>query len=159
MVTTRQPLRQMKVICTNPESSQWTFRPDMAEISAIAYRYECARLLAGCASMRSCSGSAIRCKWTNSNEFVQRNVVRRPSGEFCWASGVTVSRPVSGILSARLPRPGDHPSVRSTRELLRIPERANHSCSLLDLAPSGVGRADEVTFDTGALLPHRFTLT
>ncbi|MEN9803259.1 MAG: hypothetical protein RIS41_106 [Actinomycetota bacterium] len=38
------------------------------------------------------------------------------------------------------------------------PERASHSSPLLDLASSGVCRAEQVAPFAGALLPHRFTL-
>ncbi len=47
--------------------------------------------------------------------------------------------------------PGHRPGPRGA-------ERTGRPYLLLDLAPGGVCRADRVTSDAGALLPHRFTL-
>ena len=71
--------------------------------------------------------------------------------------GVTVSRPVSGILSSG-PFPG---SGLVTIHLVRSTwgEMGGPPLPRFDLAPGGVCRAARVTPGAGALLPHRFTLT
>src|ERR1700675_3011569 len=72
------------------------------------------------------------------------------------AGVVTVSRPVSGILSTG-PLPG---SGWMAIHLCGLPGEIGRAAPpLLDLAPSGVCRAARVTPGAGALLPHRFTLT
>ena len=74
-----------------------------------------------------------------------------------WSTAlVTVSRPVSGILST--------PEAPVAIHLCGLPEgagdrRTGRPCPLLGLAPGGVCRAARVAPDAGALLPHRFTLT
>ena len=69
---------------------------------------------------------------------------------------VTVSRPVSGILSPG-PLPG---SGWVAIHLCGLPGEIGRAAPpTFDLAPGGVCRAARVTPDAGALLPHRFTLT
>ncbi len=69
---------------------------------------------------------------------------------------MTVSRPISGILS-----PGPFPgSGWVAIHLCGLPgEMRRAAPPTFDLAPSGVCRAARVTPGAGALLPHRFTLT
>ena len=62
------------------------------------------------------------------------------------------------------PRPGRRPFIcgPDVRPLAIYPEASGgppSSASLFDLAPGGVYRASPVARGTGALLPHRFTLT
>ena len=62
------------------------------------------------------------------------------------------SRPVGGILSGI--------AAGVTIHLSGLPEIIGRAArSLLDLAPGGVRLAARVATSTGALLPHRFTLT
>src|SRR3954469_18627051 len=81
-----------------------------------------------------------------------RRRLASPPANLAVRSGVTVSRPVSGILYS--------PKRAVAIHLCGPPgdvDRAGHP--LLGLAPGGGYRAARVTPDAGALLPHRFTLT
>ncbi len=75
-----------------------------------------------------------------------------------WA-GVTVSRPVGGILSSSERSLGGHPSERPTWGASLLRDRTSSPSPTLGLAPGGVYRAGGVTPAAGALLPHPFTLT
>jgi hypothetical protein len=62
-------------------------------------------------------------------------------------------------VTARLKRP--NPEASGEQPLSHTPPRQGDGgiASLFGLAPGGVYRAPDVTTGTGALLPHRFTLT
>ncbi len=71
--------------------------------------------------------------------------------------GVTVSRPVGGVLSTGPLRDSGCVAIH----LCGPPGSVNGrtALSLFGLAPDGVYLADRITPVAGALLPHRFTLT